>query len=359
MKNSENMSQGLLKLLALDHAIDFLKNTAVSSDLLTWKRVCGSIATVLVILLFLSGAFMALYYSPYPGAAYDSVQYAEFDLPFGDVIRGIHHWSWNLLLVVMLLHMTRAFFTGAYKPPREMVWVSGVLLLLVVPLAIITGDLLPWTQAGFWTTRVRVSIISSVPVIGPFMVDLLQGGPRTGIVALTRFYVLHVIFLPAGIIFLLALHFYFLRLKGLADPITPSRSPKRNIALLPDMANRWLILFIVVTLAIGIATRLWFAVPYGDPADPSDSRFVPKPEWWVLFLNQLVSIFKGPFTVVGSAVIPGFLAGLLLMLPFISRSPERHPVRRWKEILVAMLIAAAILGLSVMSWIEHFTSAAA
>jgi ubiquinol-cytochrome c reductase cytochrome b subunit len=311
---------------------------------------------VLVVLLCLSGVFICFSYSPAPGIAYDSVDYAQFQLPFGGIVRGVHYYAWNLLLVVMGLHLARAFLVGSYKAPREFVWVSGVVILLVVPAFIITGDLLPWDQKGYWSTQVRNSIMASAPVAGDFLVRMLQGGPRTGIVALTRFYVLHIMVLPAILILLIALHLHVLQNRGLSTPLSGGQLPRKAAPLLPTMLNRWLLLFLVVSAVLGLVAWYWPA-PLGDPADPTDASFVPKPEWWVLALNQLVAIFKGPLTVIGTTIIPGGLMALLLALPFVDRSPERHPVRRKRAMLVATFIALIFLALSVMGYIEHhFTS---
>jgi ubiquinol-cytochrome c reductase cytochrome b subunit len=354
MNETKHGGQAILEFLAVDKIVARLRDLEVSGNGISWTRFCGSLALVLVVLLFLSGSFMVFYYSPYPGAAYDSVQFAQYELPFGDVIRGVHHWSWNLLLVVMVLHTMRAFLVGAYKTPREMVWISGLLLLLFLPLCIITGDLLPWTQPGYWTTQVRASIISSVPLIGPFLLSLLQGGPRTGIVALTRFYVLHVLFMPFLLAVFVTFHMYFLRSRGISDPISASGQERRFVRLIPTMLNRWLLLFILTASLIGMASRFWFPVPFADPADPTDSNFVPHPEWWVLFLNKLLGIFKGPWTPVATVVIPGALFGLLLALPLLDRSPERRPLRRWKSMLGAIIILISIIILSCLSYIEHY-----
>jgi ubiquinol-cytochrome c reductase cytochrome b subunit len=290
MKGRNHTPRSWQERLGVEKLVDALKGVQVTSDAISWRRFTGSLALVLIVLLFLSGAFMAFYYSPYPGAAYDSVQYAQYELPFGDVIRGVHHWSWNLLLVVVLVHLVQTFWTGAYKEPREMVWVSGVILLLFLPIFIVTGDLLPWTQEGYWTTQVRTSIMSSVPGAGPFMVGLLQGGPRTGVVALTRFYVLHTIFFPGLLMLLLFLHFTFLVCRGLSAPSSHPETPPRKVALFPVMVSRWLALFMFSVLVIGLVTRFWLPVPYADPADPTDSSFVPRPEWWVLFHNKIYLI---------------------------------------------------------------------
>ena len=348
-----NQPDTLSEILALEDIIVRLKSLRVPADALTWNRFSGSLLLVLLALLFLSGAFMTFYYSPVPGVAYDSVDYALFSLPFGDVIKGVHYYSWNILLMVLGLHLARAFIVGAYKSPRQLVWVSGVLIMLLIPLLIITGDLLPWDQNGFWTTQVRISIIASVPVVGDFMVRLIQGGPLTGIVALTRFYVLHIFFLPVFLIFLAVIHFHFLKQRGLSGSWDENHSNRQTISLFPQLVNRWLLLFLVVTLVLGLISWYWPA-PLGDPADPTDSTFVPRPEWWVLFLNQLVTVFKGSLTVIGSVIIPGGLAALLMALPFLDTSPDRHPARRKKVILIAAIIAIILLGLSLLGYVEHF-----
>jgi ubiquinol-cytochrome c reductase cytochrome b subunit len=352
-KPDGNQTESLSEMLALGDMMARLKALRVPADALTWHRFSGSLLLALLVLLLLSGAFMAFYYSPAPGAAYDSVDYALYSVPFGDVIKGVHHYGWNILLIALSVHLVRAFFVGAYKSPRQLVWVSGVLTLLLIPALIITGDLLPWDQKGFWTTQVRISIMASVPVVGDFMVRLIQGGPLTGIVALTRFYVLHILFLPAILIVLIVIHFHFLKVRGLSEPLFKKGSRPRTISFFPQLVNRWLVLFLGVTLVLGVISWYWPA-PLGDPADPTDSTFVPRPEWWVLFLNQLVTLFKGPLTVIGSVIIPGGLVVLILALPFLDTSPDRHPAKRKKVLLVAAVIAVILLGLSIMGYVEHF-----
>ena len=352
-KPKGNKPDTLSEMLALGDIISRMKSLRVPADALTWHRFSGSLLLVLLVLLFLSGAFMAFYYSPAPGSAYDSVDYAQFTLPFGDVLRGIHYYSWNLLLIALGLHLIRNFIFGAYKSPRQLVWVSGLLIMFLVPQLIITGDLLPWDQKGYWTTQVRISIIASIPLVGDFIVRLFQGGPLTGIVALTRFYVLHIIFLPSLLIVLTVIHFHFLRHRGLSGPLFEDDPHRRTISFFPQFVNRWLILFLSVTMVLGLISWYWPA-PLGDPADPTDSSFVPRPEWWVFHLNQLATIFKGPLMVIGTVIIPAGLIALFIALPFIDTSPDRHPYRRKKVMLVAIIIAVALLGLTFMGYIEHF-----
>ncbi len=343
----------LLEVLCLERIMERLLTFEVSKDSLSWTRFCGSLALVLILLLFLSGTFMALYYSPVPGTAYDSVDFALFNLPFGAIIKGIHHYSWNLLLIVMGIHLCRALVFGSYKAPRQMTWITGVIILLFVPLFIITGDLLPWDQKAYWSTQVRLSIISTVPGVGELVSRLLLGGSLTGVVALTRFYALHILLLPGFLILLLTIHFHFIYYRGLSEPLNSGSSFQHRILFFPNLVNRWLVLFIMVTLILGAISWHW-TPPLGDPADPTDSFYVPKPEWWVLFLNQLVSIFKGSLAVLGSTVIPVTLVGLLMGLPFIDRSFDRRPTRRWKILLLSALIIIAIFTLAIMGYVEHF-----
>jgi ubiquinol-cytochrome c reductase cytochrome b subunit len=330
-----------------------LLQVVVPADAICWHRFFGALQLALIGLLFLSGALMALAYTPVPGMAYDSVDYFQFSLPLGNVVRGVHHYAWNLLLVVMGLHLLRALILGAYKAPRQIVWISGVAFFLLMPLFIITGDLLPWDQKGYWSTQVRFSIIASIPLAGDFLVQLFRGGPLTGIVALTRLYVLHILLLPCALVVLIGLHLYFLGTRGLSEPLTAGAAPRPKVPFLPTIVNRWLAVFIVSAVGLGLVAWQWPAA-LGDPADPTDSAFIPRPEWWVLFLNQLVAIFKGPFMVIGSAIIPGGLVFLLGALPYLDRSPERHPSKRMGVMVATAVVLAALTALSVIGYVEHF-----
>ncbi|MEW6671558.1 MAG: cytochrome b N-terminal domain-containing protein [Thermodesulfobacteriota bacterium] len=355
-KSKKNISGLLIESLGIERVVANLLEFEIRTDAISWHRFFGALNIVFLVLLFLSGSVMAFYYSPIPGTAYDSVDFALFNLPFGGIIKGVHHYSWNILLVMMGLHLMRGFVAGAYKPPRQLVWISGVIILTVVPMFIITGDLLPWDQKGYWSTRVRLSIIHSIPFIGDFTVRFIQGGPLTGIVALTRFYVLHTLFLPGLLLLAVGVHLHLIRYRGLSEPLFGNEKTICRISFFPDFLNRWLILFLIVTIVLGLVSHYWTA-PLGDPADPTDSTYIPKPEWWVLFLNQLVAIFKGPFSIMGTVVIPGGLFGLLAALPFLDRSAERDPGRRIIVMVIAAVIVSGMTGLSLMGYIEHFVSA--
>jgi ubiquinol-cytochrome c reductase cytochrome b subunit len=337
---------------ALDRSAQWLSEVQLRSDSLSLTRFSGSLALALIVILVISGAFMSLYYTPAPDIAYDSLDYAQYKLPFGEMIRGVHHWAWNLLLLVLILHILRGFWVAAYMAGRQWVWVSGALIFLLLPVFLITGDLLPWDQKGYWTTQVRISIIQSVPLLGDWIARMLQGGPRTGIVALNRFYILHILFLPGLLAALVAFHLHMLYHKGLSESLSQDGAGLIRCSAL-NMLTRWLVLLGVTTVLLGLAAWQWPA-PFGDPADPTDSSYVPKPEWWVLFLNQLVAIFRGPAAVLGSTIIPGLLAAGLVFLPWLDKAEQRNPGRRKAVLVCAGCIGLSLLVLSGLGYVEHF-----
>ena len=176
----------------------------------------GGITFFLFLLLAATGYFMTIYYVPHPEQAYGAVNFMSYEISMGRVIRGVHFWSANLMIVTMFLHMIRVFIYGAYKKPRELNWMTGVLLLLLVLAFAFTGHLLPWDQKGYWATKVGTSMIESVPVAGKYALPVLRGGKDIGALTLVRFYSLHVIFLPTITICLLIGHFFMIRKQGVS-----------------------------------------------------------------------------------------------------------------------------------------------
>lgn len=179
----------------------------------------GGITFFLFVMLAVTGYFMTLYYVPSPEQAYDAVDYMTFEVPLGYVVRGVHHWSANLMMVTIFIHMLRVFIYGAYKRPREINWITGVFLLCLVMAFGFTGYLLPWDQKAYWATRVGTSIMGTVPVAGEYFLTLTRGGQNLGALTLTRFYALHVLFLPIATIIFLIGHFVMIRKQGISTPL--------------------------------------------------------------------------------------------------------------------------------------------
>lgn len=178
----------------------------------------GGIATGIILLLFLTGLFLVIYYVPSADHAYDSVEYITNTVTLGWLVRGIHHWGASALIIIVVLHMLRVYLHGAYKSPREMNWIVGVLLLVLVLAFGFTGYLLPWAQRSYWATSVGTSLISLVPFIGDSLLKVVRGGAEVGALTLVRFYAIHIGFLPAIFLLLLGLHFFMIRKQGIARP---------------------------------------------------------------------------------------------------------------------------------------------
>jgi quinol-cytochrome oxidoreductase complex cytochrome b subunit len=181
-----------------------------------WWFTLGSASLFLFTMQALTGIFLTVYYVPSPDHAYDSVQYIMTGVPFGWLIRGIHHWGASLMVIFVFAHMVRTFMFGAYKYPRELTWVTGVVLLLCTLGMGFTGYLLPWNQKAYWATTVGTQIAGQAPLIGPYITSVLRGGSDLSAVTLARFFSVHIWWLPAIIGAVIGVHMYLIIRLGIA-----------------------------------------------------------------------------------------------------------------------------------------------
>jgi len=181
-----------------------------------WAFTLGSATLFLVVLQVVTGVFLTVYYVPHPDQAYESINYIMNDVAFGWLIRGLHHWGATLMVITVVLHMLRTFVYAAYKYPREITWVTGVLLLLVTLGMGFTGYLLPWNQRAYWATTVGTSIAGTVPFVGPIIEQALRGGTDLSTLTLTRFFSAHIWMLPAALLGLVGVHVYLVIRLGIS-----------------------------------------------------------------------------------------------------------------------------------------------
>jgi len=181
-----------------------------------WAFTLGSATLFLVVLQVVTGVFLTVYYVPHPDQAYDSINYIMNDVAFGWLIRGLHHWGATLMVIIVVLHMLRTFVYASYKYPREVTWVTGVLLLLVTLGMGFTGYLLPWNQRAYWATTVGTSIAGTVPFVGPIIEQALRGGTDLSTLTLTRFFSAHIWMLPAALLGLMGVHVYLVIRLGIS-----------------------------------------------------------------------------------------------------------------------------------------------
>jgi ubiquinol-cytochrome c reductase cytochrome b subunit len=307
-----------------------------------WHQIIGSVAVFFFIIQVFTGSLLAFNYAPTPGEAYNSVKYIMTELTAGPLIRGLHHWGASMMLIIVVLHMIQVFIYGAYKKPREATWMVGVTLLLITLAFGLTGYLLPWDNRAYWGTVVTTQIASQAPIAGPYLLRLLGSQGAVGNVTFSRFYALHTVLLPPLTIILIGIHIYLVRKHGVA-PAPGDTAPKRKFfpeQVFKDtvgVAIAFIILFVMAIVA---------KVPLERLADPTDTAYIPRPEWYFLFLFQTLKFFKGPLETVGSVVLPGVAVLTLFLIPFIDRGPMIRLGKRTFAITFVLLAAIAWTGLT-------------
>lgn len=308
-----------------------------------WPFTTGSVVTLLVACQFVTGVGLTMYYVPAPSLAYDSVRFIMSDLPLGWMLRGLHYWGSSFLVVAAVVHMLRVFLLGSYKAPREVTWLSGLLMLLVILGFSLSGYLLPWDQKAYWATTVTINVARSTPLIGDYVADVMRGGPSLGALTLGRWFSAHVFLLPATLITLIVAHIALMRKHGISGPIEPKAGPGE--AFFP-----WHVIRDTVMMAAVFASLFTFAAllpaPLDAIANPSDADYIPRPEWYFLSLFQLLKYFPGPLEPVATMVIPGAVVGFFLLLPFVDRAGDRHPFRASRRVFTALVLA---IGVGVMA----------
>jgi ubiquinol-cytochrome c reductase cytochrome b subunit len=306
-----------------------------------WWFTLGSIALAVLAIQFVTGFLLASAYAPTPDHARASVSWIERRIPFGSLARGLHHWGASAIVVFALLHMARVFWHGAYKRPRQENWWIGLLLLATVLAFAFTGYLLPWDQKGYWATVVGIRIASQPPVVGPIAGRLLRGGPVVGAPTLTRFAAIHVILLPLAAVTLVGIHLVLLRRHGHAG--IPCDDSPREPFFPKQMARDAAAALLVLGALLVLASLL--PAPLEATADPTDTAYVPRPDWYFLPLYQLLHYFRGRAEIVGTVAVPAAIAALLFALPLLDRSGTRRPRARrgWLLAGVALAVAAVLL----------------
>jgi quinol-cytochrome oxidoreductase complex cytochrome b subunit len=335
----------------------------------------GLISLYLFLILTVTGVLLMFYYVPSTEKAYDIMKDLQYVVSAGLVLRNMHRWAAHLMVLFVLLHMCRVFYTGAYKRPREFNWVIGVGLFLMTLGLSFTGYLLPWDQLAFWAITVGTNIAGYAPVIGLKLKYLMLGGNVVGQEALTRFYALHVIVLPTVALLMVAVHLWRVRKDGglsrpdepgdvvqqmelkqlptnktyglmeLARGTTPQvgKNPEDEVFSWPHLVFRELLLFLLVTAVVLFLSIFWNA-PLEELANPIHPPNPAKAPWYFLGLQELVSY--SAFW--GGVVVPGLLVTALMLLPYMDR--QRKGVGRWfaRERAVANTIFSVCLVIAVV-----------
>lgn len=328
-----------------------------------WIYTLGSVSLFLFVLQAATGTFLAMSYAPTPDHAFDSVRFVTEEAPMGRIVRGLHVWGASAMVLVVALHMLRTYLTGSYKYPREATWVSGVILLLLVLGFGFTGYLLPWDEKAYWATQVGTKIAEQAPLVGPSIARVLRGGDELGAQTLTRFYAFHVLLLPALMLLLVGFHLFAVVRQGIsAPPIRREELPADAVLARRIVRERYQAQkdagasfypyslakdAIAVLLAFAVVAFLaWWSPPeVGNIADPTETSFNPRPEWYFLFLFQLLKYFPGSLESVAAVVLPSLAILVLLALPFLDADLRRHALDR------PLATALGVVAVAALSWL--------
>ncbi|WP_136799526.1 cytochrome b N-terminal domain-containing protein [Desulfosediminicola ganghwensis] len=325
---------------------------------LGWSVTLGSLCVMLFVLLAVTGMFLAMYYSPSPDKAYQSIEYIMNDVPMGDILRGIHHWGAGAMVLAVCLHLYAVFFNGSFKAPRELTWIVGVFLLFATLGLGFTGYLLPWDQKAYWATVVATAIPGDIPVVGEGITSLILGGQVSGF-TITRFYAIHMLVLPTVMIVLIAAHIYLVRLHGVSDHKPKAKGELDAAAnhatttklyrFYPEHCGRSTLVFIAVFGAI-IYLSIFADIPKEGIVGTVDESYLPRPEWYFMWIFQLLTFFSGSTEVIGSLGIPTLCAVVLLGLPFIEKSKHVGMAKRPLATAVGVSSAVVIVYLTITAF---------
>jgi quinol-cytochrome oxidoreductase complex cytochrome b subunit len=312
---------------------------------LTWGL--GGMVVVLVCMLFATGLMLKFVYQPVPDRAYESIVHLQNNVLFGQLIRNIHHWSGNILLIIVFLHLLRVFFTGAFHPPRQFNWIIGLIMFLAVLTSNITGYLLPWDQLAFWAITICTGMLEYIPGIGEWLQDLVRGGSDIGPATLSIFFAIHTAIIPACLLVLMPWHFWRVRKAGgLVIPRRPDEdegSENEKVPTIPNLILREIVVALVL-IAVIMAISVIFNAPLETKANPGLSPNPTKAPWYFAGIQELLLHFHPLFALF---IIPAFMLIALVSIPYFSYQTETAGV--WFASLKgrSMAVVAALVAIIV------------
>lgn len=310
---------------------EFLSHKTVPMHRYSVFYYLGGMTLFFFLVQVVTGVLLMLYYRPSAEEAFESVEFLVTAVPFGWLVRSLHSWSANLMVFFAFLHLVSVFFLKAYRPPREITWITGVLLLFLILGFGFSGYLLPWNQLSFFATKVGTDIAGAVPLVGEWMLRFLRGGDRVTGSTLSRFYGWHVAILPAITVAVLSVHLLLVQIKGMSVPAIAEEDAKRRAPMkfFPHFALRDLSGWI---FALGVLAALAAMLPWelGEKADPFAPAYANiRPEWYYVFMFQALKLVPGGEILgVEYEAIPIMLFGVaglaLLLVPFLDRRAARE-----------------------------------
>lgn len=339
-----------------------------------WMYVLGFATLFMFLLQGVSGITLATKYVPAPAHAYESILFISNEVFFGHFVRGLHFYGASAMVVLVLLHMARVFLTGSYKFPREMNWLSGVVLLFLTLALAYTGQMLRWDENGVWTVVVFTQFVGRVPLIGPWLAEFVLAGDTVGGATLSRFFAFHALILPALLIGFVGLHLYLVLHHGISEPpraghpVVPATYQENYEKMLeekgkpywPDAVWKEAIFSFGVLVVVALLAFLVGPRAMGMPPDPTILTANPKPDWYFLWYYALVEVKPRALDDVVMVYMPMAVGLALLALPFLRNRGERSPARRPWAVALVGVVAVFFVWLTVLGirapWVPDFST---
>ena len=326
-----------------------------------WRYVFGSTLVFAFVTQMITGLFLWAAYSPSSQTAWESVYYIQYEMQGGWLLRAVHHFMAQAMIVLLALHLLQVIIDGAYRAPREVNFWLGLILMKIVLGLSLTGYLLPWDQKGFWATNVATNLMTLVPVVGEDLQKLVVGGSQYGHHTLTRFFALHTGVLPGALVFFLVLHLALFRKHGIhavnignrrdAD-FWPDQVLKDAVACLAVLAFVFLLVihFDLPAMFRGELSAHHHGAELGAPADPANQYSAARPEWYFLSLFQLLKYFPGSLEIIGALVLPGVAMFILFIMPLTAKLKGGHAF----NVVFAVAVVLALGGLTAAALQEDY-----
>jgi ubiquinol-cytochrome c reductase cytochrome b subunit len=331
-----------------------------------WAYVFGSATLFVFMLQVISGVALSLLYQPTSETAYASLKYISEQVPLGDILRGIHYYGASAMIILVGMHMIRVYIYAAYKYPREVSWMSGILLLGLTVAMGFTGQLLRWDSFGLWSTVVGAEQAGRIPFIGTWLAHFLMAGGNIGGATLSRFFAIHVFVIPALLFGLIGLHIFLVIRNGISEPPEAGRPvepkkyrswyksmlEKKGVPFWPNAAWRDLTFGLVVVIIILILAVFIGPPKIGKPPNPSNIITNPRPDWYLLWIFALFALMPRAIESYAIAFGPLIVGLFLIFLPLMFSKGERSPLRRPWSVGITVFIVTMVITL----WYEGVKS---
>lgn len=342
----------------LDDLIHFMEKKYVPMHRHSLWYYFGGIAVFLFIIQVSTGILLLLYYKAGEDQAFESIQFIMAKVQFGWLIRSIHSWAANLFVLSAVIHMFSVYFEKAYRKPRELTWMTGMMMLFLLLGFGFSGYLLPWNELAFFATKVGTDIIGVIPVIGKPIMIVLRGGEEVTGATLTRFFGFHVAILPGIFTVVFGMHLLFVQRQGMSEPLDDADTPEHEKGKMPFFPNfllRDLLLWLLVLNVLAILA-VFFPWELGHKADPFASA--PEgihPEWYFLFMFQSLKLIPAKILSVDGELFGisafGIAFALWLFVPFWDRKTARGQKNRSMNYLGIFAIAFILL-MTIYGWLS-------